>query len=357
MKKQQKNMRGSVLVFTLLVLAILLSATLSSAGIVITGKNSSRATEKSALAFQIADGAAENVLKRVYKENDSTLNQLASNLYHSGNAPTCQTGGVINGTLPGASGVYSVAFFDNDGAPLLCSGSGYNTYSEWRTKLVRIVASGSYGGATRAIDVTVKPPTCADSTVDDADGNTYDIIAIGDQCWLQQNLRVGTQIGSGSSQTNDGTIQKYCFNDAAGNCSSGTNPDGGLYVWNEAMKYDSSDPQGICPDGFHIPTDTEWYTLEHYIDPTISDPPTNGGSGLRGLDAGTRMKVGGVSGFEANMTGYWDAVFSSKINTRFWSSSENGGGAWGRDLQSSSAQVSRAGYFKGMALSVRCLKD
>lgn len=359
MMRKQKTMRGSVLVFTLLVLTILLSVALTSAGVVIVGKNSSRSTEKSALAFQIADGAAENILKRVYKDTDSNLSQLANNLYtSSGNVPNCQTGGVITGALPGASGTYSATLLDVSGNPMQCSGTGYDTYSAWRGKLAHIVASGSYGGATRAIDVSVEPPSCNSGiTVDDADGNTYDTVKIGTQCWMKQNMRVGTMIGAGSSQGNDGVIKKYCFNNSASNCTNPdpTEPDGGLYVWDEAMQYVTTESaQGICPSGWHIPTDAEWYTLENFIDPTINNPNA---TGLRGTDAGTKMKTGGSSGFEANMTGYWDTIFSSKTNARFWSSSETGGSAWGRDLQSASVQVTRTSFFKGMALLVRCIQD
>lgn len=365
MIRQQKSLKGSILVFTLLVLAILLSAALSSAGIVITGKNSSRATEKSALAFQIADGAAENVLKRVYKDTDSTLSQLASNLYRDGNgtgAPGCQTGGVITGTLPGASGTYSVAFFDNNGAPLACSGTGYSTHNEWRTKLVRIVASGSYAGATRAIDVTVKPQACTDATVDYS-GVTYDTIAIGTQCWMKQNMRVGTRINNSTAQTNNGTVEKYCYNnDTSNECAAAhpTEPDGGLYTWDEAMQYSPSEgAQGICPSGWHIPTDDDWFTLESYLDPTVPNPHAGCTSG--GTTVGTQLMPGGSSGFEANYAGGVVSGASADRNTAvfFWTSKEDtASAAWTRALLSgSSYAICKQNVVKSEARTVRCIKD
>lgn len=153
MKKARGHFRGSVLVFSLLVLAMLLSAALSGAAIIILGKNSSRTTEKSVVSFQVADGAVENVLKRVYKDTDSTLDQLANHLFGSASC----SNGVISGTLPSGSGTYQVALFDNSGDKLHCSGSGYSSYAEWRPKLSRIVSTGTYAGVTRAIDVSVKP--------------------------------------------------------------------------------------------------------------------------------------------------------------------------------------------------------
>jgi hypothetical protein len=157
MNYTQKNQRGSVLVFSLLVLSMLLAIAVSSTILVFVTKNSARSTERSILAFQIADGAAENILKRVYKNTDVSLDILADNLFHSGPNPTCASG-IISGTLPSSSGTYSVIFYEDAGTTKLhCSGGGYGTYAEWRKKLVHLVATGTYGGTTRAIDVGVAP--------------------------------------------------------------------------------------------------------------------------------------------------------------------------------------------------------
>lgn len=165
MKIVNSNKRGSVLVFSLLVLAVLLSASLSAALVVIADKSSSRTTEKSVVSFQIADGAVENTLKRIYKNSDQNLDTLASNLYgFSGNPSTCSAG-IISGIAPacplsyvGASncGTFQVKFLDNNGNALQCSGSGFGTYAEWRAKVVYLEAKGTYAGTTRAIKVGVK---------------------------------------------------------------------------------------------------------------------------------------------------------------------------------------------------------
>lgn len=160
---RKNKLRGSVLVFTLIVLAVLLSATLSAALVVVIDKNSSQTTEKSIVSFQIADGAAENILKRVYKNRDATLDQLASNLYGTGSAsgkPSCSNG-TITGVLPSSSGSYEVTFYDNDDNKLECSGSGYSTCAEWRSKLVKLVSTGTYARTTRSVSVGVEPtPAC-----------------------------------------------------------------------------------------------------------------------------------------------------------------------------------------------------
>src|SRR6185369_16924138 len=172
MKIFNNRKKGSVLVFSLLVLAMLLSATLSSAVVVIADKSSSKATGKSVLS--IMDVAVENILKRVYKDTYQNLDTLASNLYGlSGYTATCSAG-VISGLSPacpiayvGASGcgTYQVRFLDNSGNPLQCSGSGFGTNAEWRAKLVQIEAKGTYAGAVRAIKVGIKPPTASQTVV------------------------------------------------------------------------------------------------------------------------------------------------------------------------------------------------
>ena len=150
MKHAERQPKGSVLALSLLILSMLLATAVSGAMMVAVTKKSARGTEKSMLAFQIADGAAENILKRVYKETDVTLDALAGNLYKDGAAPICSAG-VISGVLPSGSGTYVATLYKNDGNKLNCSGAGYGSYAEWRSKLVRMVILGSFSGTARAI--------------------------------------------------------------------------------------------------------------------------------------------------------------------------------------------------------------
>lgn len=364
MMKKQKKLRGSVLVFSLLVLAMLLSAALSGAAIVVLGKNSARSTEKSTLSFQIADGAAENILKRVYKETDNNLNQLADNLYGSGvgsTNPTCSSG-VISGRLPSSAGTYAVALLDGTGVPLGCSGAGFSSYSEWRPKLSRLVATGTYAGATRSIDVAVTPSPCGDTPTVSYGGDTYDTIQIGSQCWMKQNLNVGTRINSGTAQTNNATIEKYCYGNSGANCTSShpTEPDGGLYTWNEAMQYVTTEgAQGICPSGWHIPTDTEWYNLENFL----KDPGQTCNANRATYEcasAGTKMKAGGLGGFEGNLSGFFNNIgaFTARdADGYWWSSSEAAPFARWRIVSSIYNTVHRGAEAKTHATPVRCIKD
>ena len=198
---------------------------------------------------------------------------------------------------------------------------------------------------------------CGTDSIQDADGNWYNTVKIGGQCWMAENLNAGTQIFSFSvsdNQTDNDTIEKYCYNNNPANCATF----GGFYQWNEAMQYIIIEgTQGVCPVGWHIPTDWEWKELEKALGMTSA--ATNL-TGWRGTDEGTKLKQGGSSGFESLLAGYrsTDGLFyNSGTSTYFWSSTGSGAIAWLRYLLVSSATVNRNTYNKLGGLSVRCLKD
>ena len=114
-------------------------------------------------------------------------------------------------------------------------------------------------------------------------GQTYNTVQIGTQCWLKESLNVGTQIDGLVDPTNNGIIEKYCFNNIESNCETY----GGLYQWSEMMNYNSSPgSQGICPAGWHVPTDSEWCTMEVFLDATVDCIVI----GWKGTDAGDKLK-------------------------------------------------------------------
>lgn len=87
-------------------------------------------------------------------------------------------------------------------------------------------------------------------------GQTYNTVQIGTQCWFKENLNVGTMIPGGQMQTNNGVIEKHCYNNIEATCALY----GGLYQWDEMMQYATSE-KGICPSGWHVPDITEWTDL------------------------------------------------------------------------------------------------
>jgi uncharacterized protein (TIGR02145 family) len=110
------------------------------------------------------------------------------------------------------------------------------------------------------------------TTISDIDGNTYNTIGIGDQCWMKENLRTkkfadGTVIPSGGSSHS--TTAPYWYN--PDNNATYAETYGLLYNWSAVMNGASSSSanpsgvQGICPDGWHVPSNAEWTQMVNYV--------------------------------------------------------------------------------------------
>ncbi|MBI4647711.1 MAG: hypothetical protein HY738_14265 [Bacteroidia bacterium] len=224
-------------------------------------------------------------------------------------------------------------------------------------------AGTSYGNQVNFATLDDDTP-CDGITSFNYGGQTYGTVEIGYQCWMAENLNIGTMINStegGQLQTDNALIEKYCYNNNSASCDTY----GGLYEWNEMMQYNPSDAdnpgttQGICPQGWHLPIDVEWTALSDYL----------GGESV----AGGKMKettqwimpnIGATneSGFTALPGGYrlnFDGSFIAPLDyCAFWSATENSStNAWMRDLFNESAGVGRYDDGKTNGFSVRCFKD
>ena len=94
----------------------------------------------------------------------------------------------------------------------------------------------------------------------------YHTIQVFGQCWFKENLNAGEMINSSNPQINNDTIEKYCMGDMTSNCDIV----GGLYFWDEMMQYTTQNgSQGICPEGWHVPTDLDWRILAGAADSEI----------------------------------------------------------------------------------------
>jgi uncharacterized protein (TIGR02145 family) len=177
-------------------------------------------------------------------------------------------------------------------------------------------------------------------------GKTYHTVQIGNQCWLKENLDVGKMIKGNQEQSNNRKIEKYCYNDVPSNC----NIYGGLYYWNEAMKYDTTPgAQGICPTDWHIPMSEELATLVTAVG--------NVGNALRFEEA----VATNPSGFSALLSGcrYGNARFHYlESRTFFWSSSEYGAtDAYHMFLYNGSSMIDQGTFGKVTGFSVRCIQN
>jgi len=210
---------------------------------------------------------------------------------------------------------------------------------------------------------------CPEMPTVEYEGQVYNTIQIFSQCWLKENLNVGTMIPGSQNQSNNGIIEKYCYYNEPDSCTKY----GGLYQWWEMMQYTTQQGvRGICPPGWHLPTDEEWKVLEGAVDSQygIGDN-TWDANGWRGNDAGTSLKT--ISGWYENGNGtdlygfsglpgglrFIHGIFAGVgFAVLWWSSTEyDGGDGWGRELQSENPNVYRGNGSKDFGVSVRCLRD
>lgn len=225
-------------------------------------------------------------------------------------------------------------------------------------------------------------------TVNDYDENTYKSVKIGNQWWMAENLKTthysdGTEIPLVENQevwNNLGFSDKaFCYYN---NSISNAETFGALYSWAAAMNGAESSEElpsmvkGVCPDGWHLPSDPEWIELEIQLGMSQEDAWR---FGWRGLNEGTKMKTKegwdnngngtNSSGFSALPAGIRsnEGLFSYKGEiTHYWSSTEYiniTDYAFNRELSCNQPGVGwfRArhyyGYPKDFGFSVRCVKD
>jgi uncharacterized protein (TIGR02145 family) len=190
-------------------------------------------------------------------------------------------------------------------------------------------------------------------------GETYETVVICNQTWLKRNLNVMHNSGNGNS---------VCYNNQESSC----NTYGRLYNWAAAMDLPSScnsstcasqvspKHQGICPPGWHIPSDADWTTLTNNIGGSSTAgtklKSASGWNSYSGVPAGTD-----IYGFAALPGGYGDSAggFSNAGNYGYWwSSSEYDASiAYTRYMYYYYEDVDRYYFSKTGLFSVRCLQD
>jgi uncharacterized protein (TIGR02145 family)/prepilin-type N-terminal cleavage/methylation domain-containing protein len=191
-----------------------------------------------------------------------------------------------------------------------------------------------------------------------ADSDPDNWLAIGTQVWAKANLNVGTRIAGATAQTNNSILEKWCYSNNESNCTTY----GGLYLWDEAMQYVTTEgAQGICPTGSHIPSDNDWKILEVQLGMTQGQADTP--FIWRGTDQGTQLKPGGSSGLNIPLAGSRTSDGSFVLQSYYadlWSSSKSGSTeAWVRELRSIYTTVLRSyiaiNYNMGYGFLVRCV--
>ncbi len=199
--------------------------------------------------------------------------------------------------------------------------------------------------ATKTITVISPAPfSCGDSLTDIRDNKKYPTVQIGSQCWLAVNLNHGQQIGGSSAQRDNCLVEKYCYNDLPANCTQY----GALYQWDELMCYeDAEEIQGLCPPGWHVPSETDWSQLF----------ATYQGNAF----AGSPLLYTGYSGFNVLLAGVEFFNQSHQFvdfASIMWSSTSHGPyKAWSHGLNEYNYSVSYYPSYRANAFSVRCIRE
>jgi uncharacterized protein (TIGR02145 family) len=292
--------------------------------------------------------------------SDITATSASTGGYVSGDGGSTVTErGVCYGTLQNPT-IADEVFVEGGGTGnFTCELTDLLPDTSYYVRAYAINSAGIAYGSQVSFHTLQVPFNCGD--VVSYEGQDYATVLIGNQCWFRQNLNVGVMIDGSTSQTDNGLTEKYCYNNEPSKCEVY----GGLYQWNELMQYTTTEGiKGLCPEGWHIPTQDEWYTLVDFL----------GGVNT----AGAKLKDGGVTYWKSPNTGATNssgftglpggmlvgtgmtfAVLSEEAD--FWTSSlDDYYGTthpWSWHLYYNQVYTNPTIGFRTNGYSVRCLKD
>jgi uncharacterized protein (TIGR02145 family) len=231
----------------------------------------------------------------------------------------------------------------------------------------RVKAENSLG-ITYGNDITFLTPSI---TVNDIDGNTYNIVTLGMQVWMKENLKTtrysnGDVIGTTTPATLDISSEPFPeYQWAYDGDESNVSVYGRLYTGSAVI-----DTRNICPLGWHVPSDEEWHMLSLTLDPNSLGPVLE----IESRIAGGKLKEAGMlhwiapntdatneSGFTALPSGSrgWNGVFSEiGASSYWWSKTENSiTSLWNRKVGAYNRELFGGYHSKSFGWSVRCIKD
>ena len=239
-------------------------------------------------------------------------------------------------------------------------------------------SSGMYGNGWSwdvPKEARLNPEIAYDSITDSRDGQIYKIVKIGDQVWMAQNLNYY------DTTLND---LSWCYGAPNSFTTENCAVTGRLYTWAAAidsvkLATDKENPQycgigrfcpqldtvyGICPPGWHLPTNTEWKTLftavgGKYIAALVLKSKTGWHNNSNGTDKFGFSALPAGGSYDVN-----DGFYGGGYDANFWSATEDGGDnaysikldCFGDEMAEMAYLGSNGGY-KGWAFSVRCLKN
>lgn len=192
---------------------------------------------------------------------------------------------------------------------------------------------------------------CTDSFVDERDGTEYCTTTIGTQVWMADNLQFASDSNAYINLSNPSTVNAVY---------------GRLYTFSEANQ--------ACPNGWHLPTDEEWKTMEMTLGMSaleadaLNERGTNEGAQLKsgdGWNSSVNVGVEGTNtvGFNALPSGEWNPSFGPFFHlgaeASYWTASvyDTTTAAWMRTLAYDNGSIKRSYVTSKMGFSCRCVKD
>lgn len=266
-----------------------------------------------------------------------------------------------------------------------------HTYQNAGFYTVQLEVSNNYGGDSEIknnyiIATTIDgigQPCPGMPSVTDIDGNVYNTVLIGEQCWMKENLRTtryrnGASIaypGSNNNTWKNNTTGAYAWHD---NNINWGNSYGAMYNW-----YAVNNANGLCPEGWHVPDDDEWTQLiDHVTEQGFPNSDVLSGAGnalkscrqivspLGGECAASEhprwnpyynrygFDAFGFSALPASSRGNFGHFSPLGEFGNWWSSTEYlSSFAWRRDMGFTHGQVNRYYTEKSSGISVRCIRD
>ena len=232
--------------------------------------------------------------------------------------------------------------YSTDDSKVYCFNSGDN---EWKEI--------DYGAGS------IAPFICGVSSITDIEGNSYNTVLIDSQCWMAENL-VTTKYNDGTDipYVTDGTAWMNLSTAAYAwyNNDEATygNTYGALYNWHVVNS------SNICPNGWHVPTTSEWTSLTTYLGGVSIAGGKLKESGTEHWDS-PNLGATNESGFTSLPAGERSIDGAFRYNTRnttFWSANEvYSNYAWYRSMNYNSEGVNSNYNWKSSGYSIRCLLD
>ena len=320
--------------------------------------NASANTDDGSCATPVVEGCTD----QAYTEYDASANT---------DDGSCTTA-VVEGCTDSAYMEFNASANTDDGscATLIVNGCTDPAYVEYSASAntddgscVTLVVEGctdaadaNYDPAANTDDGSCASNSCSSIEFDDY---TYSVVEIGDQCWFAENLRTTVyaddssipQVTGSTAWTGLSTGARCDYDNYASNVATF----GRLYNW-----YAVDNASGLCPSGWHVPTDGEWTALEDYI--TAQGFNGTEGTALKSTSGwnagGNGADDFGFSALPGGRRSYGSGNFSSAGSSgRWWSSSPYGGNAWYRYLFDNIPGVLRNSLSPRNGFSVRCLRD